>query len=278
MPNPNKIRLIALDLDGTLLNSAKELTPRTRDALYAAAAQGIEIVPSTGRFYGGMPESVRALPFVRYAITINGSQVFDVRTGGALYRAELPLEECLQILSYLDSLPVIYDCYMDNWGWMTAAMQAKADEFAPDEHYRRMLRELRSPVPELKAYLREQGKSVQKLQLFTRDLPLRERLLKELDAMFPALAVSTSVGNNLEINHRDANKGAALLHLAGVLGLERSALMAFGDGMNDLLMLSAAGTGVAMENAGEEVKAAADRVTASCDHEGVAQVIEELLS
>ena len=73
----NSVKLLALDLDGTLLNSQKELTPRTRDALYAAAEAGVEIVPTTGRFFTGMPEVIQKLPFLHYAITINGAQVYD---------------------------------------------------------------------------------------------------------------------------------------------------------------------------------------------------------
>ena len=73
------IRLITLDLDGTLLNSKKELSPENAAALQWAADQGIEIVPTTGRFYGGMPEIIRNLPYLHYAITINGAQVYDVR-------------------------------------------------------------------------------------------------------------------------------------------------------------------------------------------------------
>lgn len=69
----NAVKLLALDLDGTLLNSQKELTPRTCDALYTAAEAGVEIVPTTGRFFTGMPEVVQKLPFLHYAITINGA-------------------------------------------------------------------------------------------------------------------------------------------------------------------------------------------------------------
>ena len=277
MPNPDDIRLIALDLDGTLLNSAKELTPRSRAALAAAAEAGIEIVPSTGRFYGGIPEAVRALPFVRYTITINGAQVYDARGGCAIFSADIPLEESLDIMAFLDPLPVIYDCYQDNWGWMSAGMQERAADFAPDGHYLDMIRRLRTGVPELKAFLRDRGRGVQKIQLFTRDMPLRERLLEEIGSRYPALAVSSSVANNIEINHERANKGEALLFLAGRLGLDRRQTMAFGDGSNDLRMLEAAGTGVAMGNARPEVLAAADLIAPDCDSEGVAAVIEELL-
>ena len=119
-------KLIALDLDGTLLNSDKELTERTRCALEAAAEAGIEIVPATGRFYRGMPRVVRELPFVRYVITINGAEVLDLSTGERIYSADIPAEEAAAFFAGLDSLPVIYDCYMDGWGYMTASMQERA--------------------------------------------------------------------------------------------------------------------------------------------------------
>ena len=81
----------------------------------------------------------------------------------------------------------------------------------------------------------------------------------------------------MEINHEDANKGAALLALASRLGLDRSQVMAFGDGLNDISMIREAGIGVAMQNAVDEVKAAADLITGSCEESGVADVIEQIL-
>ena len=121
------IRIIALDLDGTLLNSDKELTERGYRALEAAAAKGIEIVPTTGRFYGGMPEVIRDLPFVNYAITINGAQVANVCTGEVLYRAEIPWQRAVELMEYLDTLPVVYDCYLGNGAFMTAQMRLGQD-------------------------------------------------------------------------------------------------------------------------------------------------------
>ena len=80
---------VVFDLDGTLLNSQKELTLRTRDALYAAAGAGVEIVPTTGRFFTGMPEVIQKLPFLHFAITINGAQVYDIREKKAVSTAEI---------------------------------------------------------------------------------------------------------------------------------------------------------------------------------------------
>ena len=267
------IKLIALDLDGTLLNSDKQLTQQNAQALACAAARGIEIVPTTGRFFSGMPEVIRSLPYLHYAITINGAAVYDVRCDADIARAEIPLPLAVEIMRYLDTLPVIYDCYMNNWGWMTRAMQLRADAFAPDEHYLRMIRNLRTPVDDLKSYLLETGRDVQKIQLFLTDPALRLTLLRQLGGQFEGLCVSSSVPNNIEINSTDANKGEALRKLAAHLGLDISQTMAFGDGLNDLSMLRAAGVGVAMENACPEAKQAADYVTGSCDESGVAAAI-----
>ena len=272
-----EVRLIALDLDGTLLNSQKELTERSRRALEAAAEAGIEIVPSTGRFYRGIPDAIRELPFPRYAITINGAQVVDLRSGETVYSADIPLDRALEFFSLLDGLPVLYDCYTGGWGYLAERMQARAEEFVDYRPSLDMLQRLRTPVPELKAWLAERGAPVQKMQLFTRDRALRANLLTELQARFPELIFTMSLPNNIEVNGPGADKGRALEALARHLGLDLSQTMAFGDGTNDLAMLRAAGIGVAMENGHPDVKAAADRVAPDCDHDGAAQVIEEYL-
>ena len=129
------IRIIALDLDGTLLDSQKRLSRGNVEALEYAAAKGVHIVPTTGRFFGMMPEAVRDLPFVRYAITVNGAQVYDRERDEAIVREEIPLARAVEIMEMLDGFDVIYDCYRNNWGWMSAALQNKAQGYATDEHY-----------------------------------------------------------------------------------------------------------------------------------------------
>ena len=269
------IRLIALDLDGTLLDSEKRLPAENYAALARAHAAGAYIVPATGRFFAAMPEAVRALPFLRYAITINGARVSDALDSEVLYTAELPNPLALEIMRWLDTLPVIYDCYMDNGGWMTAAQQAHAADFAPDKHYLKMLREFRTPVPELKRFVAERGHSVQKIQFFTRDLSLRAEVLDSCARRFPGTVASASCPNNVEINAAGATKGAALLGLCAALGIDPAETLAFGDGLNDIPMLRAAGVGVAMGNAVDAVKAAAGRIAPDCDSAGVAAVGSE---
>ena len=277
------IKIIALDLDGTLLDSEKRLSEVNRAALARAAEKGVLIVPTTGRFFGMMPPAVRDLPFVRYAITINGAQVYDRETDTAIVRDEIPLDMALQVMEVLDRYDVIYDCYRQNWGWMTAALQDKAADYATNEHYLKMVREFRKPVPELKAHLRATAADgdVQKVMLFA---PNRERstaidclrkLSDELAAKFPEIKVTASTWNNLELNIKTAHKGNALKRFAEHLGFGLGNCMAFGDGMNDFTMVEQAGLGVAMANAEPEVKRVAKWIAPSNDEDGVAAGLEK---
>ena len=268
---------MALDLDGTLLDSRKRITRRTLDALEAAAAQGVHIVPTTGRFFDAMPDCVRALPFVRYAVTINGAAVFDRAADAIVAREELALEKALAVFDIFDRFDVIYDCYQENWGWITKSMVAKADDYTPNAFYAEMTRTLRTRVPELKAYLREKGRDIQKALAYARDPTILPGLMEALKAEIPGIFVTMSNPRMVEVNSEHCHKGNALRQLAAHLGFGIGAVMAFGDGLNDLTMVREAGTGVAMANAEPEVKAVAKIVTRSNDEDGVAAVIERFL-
>ncbi|MBR5739203.1 MAG: HAD family phosphatase [Lachnospiraceae bacterium] len=271
------IRLITLDLDGTLLNSEKQLTEENADALQKASAAGIEIVPATGRFYRGMPEVIRNLPFVHYVISINGAEIYDVANDRVIGGSEIPYEQAISIMEYLDTLPVIYDCYQDGWGWMTKTLYDQAEDFAATVHSLNMIKNLRTPVPDLKARLLEKKAGVQKIQFFFKDMALRAETLRTLPERYPDLAVTTSIVNNVELNNRNATKGIALKKLAKHLHLRLRETMAFGDDLNDVTMLKAAGIGIAMGNASEAAKAAADYVTDDCDRNGVAKALRLFL-
>ncbi len=272
-----EIRLIALDLDGTLLDSDKRLSEENRAALARAAAEGIEIVPATGRFFRGMPQHIRDLPYVRYVISVNGAPVYDAVRQETVRASEIPWQRAVSVMERLDKLPVIYDCYQDGWGWMTGDFYDRAAQYAANVHSLDMIRSLRTPVPELKACLKDRGRGVQKIQVFFRDIALRDETLRTLPEAFPDLVFTTSIVNNIEINSREATKGVALQKLAAHLAIPPAQTMAFGDDRNDITMLEAAGIGVAMGNAAEEVKRAADYVADSCDDSGVAHAMQHFL-
>lgn len=270
-----EIRLIAFDLDGTLLREDKSISRANLAALEKAARQGIHIVPATGRVFSVLPQTLRELDFIRYYICINGAVLFDRQTQQEIYSAQIPLARTLELLAYIRGLPleVIYDCYADNRGWTTQANYELADVYIPHMPMRALFNSSRQPVPDLEAFLRQRGQPVQKVQVYFKEPGNRGAIIAQLQERFPDIQVSSSLSNNLELNWQDAGKHTALEVLCRHLGIEMSQVLALGDGSNDIGMLEAAGVGVAMANATQRVRRAADCVTADNESDGVAQAI-----
>jgi len=271
------IKLIAMDLDGTLLDSNKDLPGENRAALENAAGRGIYVVPCTGRYFDAIPQPVRDLPFLQYAITINGASVYDIKEKKTICDISIPFERGLEILDWCSTLGVAYDCYLNNSGFMYKGYMDNIEDYLESEVYCRTVRSMRKPVEDLRAFVVEQGVNIQKIQMFTRDRSILHRAYDHLKNECPDLIATSSLKNNLEINAAAANKGAALLMLAERLGIDRKQTMAIGDGGNDLSMIKAAGVGTAMANAIKDVKEAADLISLSCDGCGVAYAINKLV-
>ena len=270
------IRLIATDLDGTLLNSKKEFTKRTIDAIRRATADGVVFVPATGRSIRLVPDEIKGQDFVRYIITLNGARIIDLEKRADISVNELENGTALAILEALDRLPVIYECCFDNLNQMGEAHKAVCGDYTVDEDTYRMILNERASVPDLKQAVRDFGRPVQKVQFYFPDPSQKPYYLELMRQMFPQISVASSISNNVEMTHRDAGKGEALKTICAWLGLDPSQALVFGDDINDLGMIRAAGIGVAMGNAFEAVKEEADLVAPTCDEDGVARVIEEL--
>lgn len=269
------IKIITLDLDGTLLNSEKKLSVRNRAALTAAADKGIYIVPATGRLASALTPSVRELPFLRYVISVNGALIEDVTSGEVLIRNEIPNADALRILDVLRDYPGIYDCYIDGCGYMNREMLDKASDYTIDEKHLELVRSTRKPVADLRQYVIDWARSIQKSQIMFRSRADRDRYLPEIEKRLPDFLHSCTYSSNIEINSPDAHKGAALKHLCAHLGIPLANAMSFGDGSNDISMLQSAGVGVIMSNADSELLHFGDIIAPSCDEDGVAQIIEE---
>ena len=265
-------RLIAFDLDNTLLNTKKEVTPRTRRVLDQAASLGIEIVPVTGRVWSSVPEAVKSMDYVRYAVTLNGAEIYDVKQGKVLHEALMPTELGITLCHVLDGLGTVYDCIAGGQRYMRRECYARIESISEGEWQTNIIRGSSKPVDDIEAVIAGTP-GIQKMQLYTRDSELRAKLLEALPVVFPQALFTSSVSNNIEINDLHANKGEGLKFIAEYLGLSMNATMAFGDGLNDIAMIRAAGIGVAMGNACREVLVAADHVTSDCDHDGVAEGI-----
>lgn len=268
---------IFLDLDGTLLNSQKKITDKTLETLKLAAQKGALIVPATGRFYLGIPEQVRCLPFARYFVNINGAEVYDAWEDQVLHREEIPIRRAREIFSILDRFSGIYDCYAEGRGYMDSASYARIPEFIPEGNRRQMVLSMRQPVERFRETIEERFTSIQKTQLFFQDMEERKHCIAYLTEALPDCSITTSLEMNVEVNSKNANKGQALLFLRDYLGIPKERTIAFGDNINDISMLLNAGVGVAMGNSTPDALAAADTVTASNDEDGVAKALCRLL-
>lgn len=267
-----QIRLIALDLDGTLLDDQKRLSENNIQALAECARQGIQVVPATGRPADGIPKELRSIPGVRYAITTNGGAVVDLGTGKRLSQCVLSNEQALRILDIVRQYHVMYDPYVQGRGITQSSFFDHMEEFGISPAVQKLVRATRDVVPDVYQYMVETKNCAEKINIFLADLSDKEILREKLSAI-DGLAISSSMYNNLEVNEKAATKGNALLWLADYLGIPREETMAFGDGENDISMLKAAGIGVAMGNASDQVKGVADEVTLTNDRDGVAAAI-----
>lgn len=275
--NGNRFSLLATDLDGTLLDSQKRISPESMAALCAASGQGVEIVPATGRLYAGLPESIRALPFVRYAITVNGGVVYDAAERRVLRSVEIAPETGAALLAFAKGEDCLWECFLDGCALMDSRDYARIGSVVPEKAVAEMLLRLRRGADGLAGRLEAAERPLQKFQLFFRNSAARDDCLSRMSGRFPDLELTTSYSFNIEVNAAGADKGSALTFLCAHLGIPVSASVAFGDGDNDVPMLRSAGLGVAMGNAPDRVKAAAGYVAGGCDEGGFAAAVRALV-
>jgi Cof subfamily protein (haloacid dehalogenase superfamily) len=272
-----KIKLVAFDLDGTLLTNKKELPKKNKEILYKIAKAGALIVPATGRFYSAFPDEIKQMPFLRYAITMNGAKVLDLKENKVVYRSEIPYERAEEVFDYLSKISNYFDCYQDDFGWMERKYYESLDQLIEDIPIRNITKATRNITEDFRALMRERKRSVQKIQMMFTDQELRKYYLEKMPQDFPDLQISSSLYNNIEINSATATKGAALEKLCEYCGIDLSETIAFGDGTNDISLIQKAGIGVAVANADQRVKNEADVITLSNEDCGVSCLLEKYI-
>ena len=266
------IRLIALDLDGTLLDSEKRLSPGNLAALTDCIRQGIQVVPATGRPAAGIPGFIREIPGIRYGILTNGARVEDLEKQTVISEQLIDWKLACEILQLLSGYPVAYDPYIGGRGKMEARFRNHLECYGLLPVMQKLVLSTRDEVEDELDYVKAKKTGVEKINVFTANPRLRMELWDKLK-QYKELVVTSSLEYNLEINSASATKGGGLEKLAQYLGMDLSQTMAFGDGSKDLSMVKAAGIGIAMANAMEVLKKEANYITRSNDQDGVAAAI-----
>lgn len=264
------IKAIALDIDGTLINSKKVITAATKTAVSDAISRGIEIIIASGRPYCGVVSYARQLGLYEnggYILSFNGGQIINCKTGEIVYEVHLCDEHKYEICSILKD----YD--------KAIAMTYKGDVLLSENvedagvlHGARVNSLTLQKVDDLSENLEH---TVGKFILMGEPgyiKSIADELAQRLGDM---ATVCRSESNLLEIMPYGVDKGSALAGFVKKMGLDRSQVMACGDAYNDDTMIEFAGIGVAMGNAFEEIKALADYVTFTNDEDGVAHAIRK---
>lgn len=273
--NGYRIRMIGLDMDGTLLTTEKELTEHTREVLREAIDRGVVVLPATGRPLAGIPEEVLKFPGVRYAVASNGARIVDLKESRVLYEDLVPYETGRRVLEICSRYDSMLEIYYDGVGYAEEEKLKHLDEYVPRLPMARYIASSRRPVADVRAMHEERKAPTDKVQALFRTREECKKAWKEVEKEIPDIEITGALSNNIEVNAKGVNKGRGLMILGELLGIHREEIMAVGDGSNDIAMLREAGLGVAMENATEAVKAAADVVTLSNDQEGAAAAIEK---
>lgn len=270
----HRIKMIGFDLDGTLLTEQKELGEYTVRILERAAEEGIEILPVTGRPLCGLPEEVRKIRGLRYAITANGARILDLASGTVLKEQLVDTKTAGQILDILGKYDTLREIHYDGTGYAQREQLAQIEHFFGESAMAEYVHSTRCPVEDLMEKFHTENRAVDKVQGVFADLEERKKALEEIESL-TGVTVTKALKNNIEVNAAGVNKGDALVWLAKRLEIMPKETLAFGDGNNDFALLEKAGTGVAMKNGIEEIKRVADEMTEKTnDEEGVAQFIE----
>ncbi|MBR5754711.1 MAG: HAD family phosphatase [Erysipelotrichaceae bacterium] len=268
-------RIMACDLDGTLLRDDKTISKETEEALIELTDRGVIFLPSTGRTHRELPAAIKDLPFIHYALCCNGGSVYNYIENRYIYEDAIPYELALEVLEYVKTLPVYETVVVNGERFAKGDENDEICEYIRNVAVKDILVNFKGAHDVKKAY-EETHMDAQKLLLYLGEGADRIEVMNDLSSRFPQLAISSSGPVFIEVNIKGVDKGKALERFCELMAIPVEETVAFGDAENDISMLKTAGMAVVMENATPETKKYADMICASNNDDGVRKAIEEL--
>ena len=271
----NDIRLICLDMDGTLLDDDHAtVPPRNITALRAASERGVAVAIASGRAWALLRGVDAQLGVTRYAVLSNGAAVLDVAEHQWLYRRPLPETARREAIRKLLDWGLPFEVYCEGQNYIQRDRMELVMGSALSPEFAQVLRTCSQFPEDINTAL--DGKAVEKIHIFHIPEAQKRELLALTDELGP-LAAASSYPGNLELTALGVNKGSAIQALCARLGIGPEQVMAFGDAGNDLEMLRWARWSFAMANASPEARAAARYTTGSNREGGVGMAVERYL-
>lgn len=270
------IKMVALDLDGTTFDSSGSLSERTSRTLEEAAAAGAHIVVSTGRSYASLPEHLKKVTGIEYAITSNGAHVNLLHSGEQIYSDFLDPHAVERVAELKAETGADIEVFIDGRAYVDASYYEDVKENGCEFRNADYVLWSRRPVPDVAALMLENKDEIENVNFVFQTLELLDEAKPKVFAIENA-SITSSFLSNLEVGGPNTSKKTALLWLTDRLGISTDELMCCGDAPNDMAMLELAGIGVAVANAWGGLKDHADYITASNDDDGVALAIEKFV-
>lgn len=270
------IRLVAMDIDGTILGKNKTLSERTKKVFERAAAIGVHLVAASGRAAEAIPKEIVNLRGVEYVISSNGSSIFRISDGKRIYGRDLTEEQMDKLLDFYSGYSCPMEVFIQGRPYTSQDYYNEPEKFGAGSSEAEYVRTTRHPVKDIRVFSELYKKEIEGVNFIVYNQEVKKEMRSRLES-FEELYVTSSAPRYIEISHGDVCKRNALIHLAEYLEIHQKNIAAFGDGENDLEMIEYAGIGAAMENGTDLLKAAADMIAPSCEEDGVARALEELL-
>ena len=265
-----KYKLLALDLDDTLLDSRYQLPERSRQAVNLAREAGVRVTLATGRMFRSSVPYARELGVEDYLITYQGALVRHAVTGKTLFHRPVPLKEALEVIALVKPYGYPINIYLDDNLYV-------AEHTRESEQYRIMSKIPVEAVGDLTAYLERRREDPTKVLVVSEEQNLDQLAQVVQPLLGSRLHITKSKPHFLEFSHPLANKGDALASIAEHYGIRREEIIAMGDSYNDVEMIGYAGLGVVVGNARPEIRKLADYVCCSNEECGVAEVVEKFI-
>lgn len=271
-------RLLAFDLDGTLLNRNGTLSDENREALEKAIEKGVKICIATGRAFHTIPKELLDFPGITYAITNNGAAVYKIEEREQIYSLVLEADSVEEVLEITKEYPAVYEAFIKGTAYAEEKYVKDPVRFGATPAAVHYVQTTRTMVKDMPHFILEHKEELDSLDIVVCSDQIKEQVMTTLREKIAKIYVTSSVKQLVEVSHRDGGKGNGLRFLGKHLGYEKEEIIAFGDAENDIDLLKAAGTGIAMGNASDALKEVADLITTHHNENGVAYALRELLA
>jgi Cof subfamily protein (haloacid dehalogenase superfamily) len=269
------IRLVATDLDATLLDREHQVPGDNRAALERCAAKGVEVVVATGRALSTVPKEVRALAGVRYLVCANGANIYDNATEKLLYAKYLSREAIESVWDLIENAAIMKELFWEGEPYTSRTAYDNLARFGVPDWFREYVLSTRIPVDDLEAFTREHIEQIENINFNYANYDIRDFIVDRLKVDDGRLyTLTASLPFNIEIGGMGVDKAGAVAKVAEWLGIRREQCLCFGDNNNDVSMIRWAGIGVAVEDGVPAAVEAADYVTGPSTESGVARALE----